>query len=151
MLIRLSATLIAFSLALPAANVMAGTWKLDTAKSKYSGIPKMKEATVTYMEEGSGWRYESKGTREDGQPSTTSFLYVKDGEDIKLPGSALGDTVVLRNADAKVATGDFKRDGKVIGNVKRTISADGKTMTVSGKTLTSDGKKVSYTSVYTKQ
>jgi hypothetical protein len=50
-----------------------------------------------------------------------------------------------------VATGTFKRDGKIVGSVKRTLSADDKIMALTGKVTTPDGKKAQYTSVYIKQ
>lgn len=151
MLARCCVALLTFAALATAANKLEGTWKLDPAKSTTNGMPKMKEATVTFTPEGSGWKYQNTGTRENGEATTTTFVYVKDGEDIKLDGSVLGDTLVLKNGDGTVSTGVFKRAGKPVGKVRRTISADGKTLTVTGNSVTPDGKKVSYTSVYTKQ
>jgi hypothetical protein len=143
--------LLAFAAVAMAANKMEGTWKLDPSKSTTTGMPKMKEATVTFTPEGSGWKYQTTGTRENGDSVTTSFVYVKDGDDITLANSALGDTLVLQHGNADVSTGVFKRAGKTVGKVKRTMSADGKTMTVTGNSVTPDGKKVTYTSVYMKE
>jgi hypothetical protein len=150
MLIRLTSVILALVLPVLAAD-FSGTWKLNTAKSKYTGMPKPKEMTVVYTPQGSGWAYEAKGTTGEGQPISTSFVYVKDGEDIKIAGSSLGDTLVLRNAQGDVATGVFKRGGKVIGQVKRTFSDAGKTMIIAGNSVLPDGKPVTYTSVYEKQ
>jgi hypothetical protein len=130
---------------------MEGTWKLDASKSTASGMSKMKEATVTFLPEGSGWKYQSTGTRENGDPANTSFMYMKDGADIKLENSPFGDTLILTDGEKAVSTGVFKRGGKNVGKVTRTVSADGKTMTVKGNSVTPDGKKVSYTSVYIRQ
>lgn len=148
MLARITGSLLSTAIFIMGAHNFTGTWKLDTTKSKYVGMPKPKEITVTYTPEGSGWRYEAKGMREDGQPSNGSFVYVKDNEEIKTSGFPLWDTVVLKNAQGDVATGTFKRDGKIVGTVKRTVSADDKIMTLKGKVTTPDGKKAQYTSVY---
>lgn len=151
MLTRLTGMFFAFALLVCAEHHFTGTWKFNAAKSKASGMPKMKEATVTYSPEGTGWRYEMKGTREDGQAMSTSFVYTKDGEEIKMSGSPLGETMVLKDGAADTGTGTFMRGGKAVGKVKRVVSADGKTMTISGDSVMADGKKVTYTSVYDKQ
>ena len=55
MLYRLALTASMFvSMALSAD--FAGTWKLNTTKSKYDGIPMPKEMTVTYSPQGAGWQ-----------------------------------------------------------------------------------------------
>lgn len=134
-----------------AASHAAGTWKLNTAKSKYTGMPMPKEMTLTYTPEGEGWRSEGKGTSGDGQPVSSSFTYMKDNEEAKMMGSPLGDTIMIKNGNSDSSSATFKRDGKVVGNAKRMISSDGKTMTITANTMLADGKKVSYTAVYEKQ
>ncbi len=151
MFARIASVLLGAAMFVMGAHDFTGTWKLDPAKSKYAGMPKPKEMTVTYTPEGSGWRYEAKGTRDDGQPINSSFVYVKDNEEIKTTGFPFWDVLVLNNAQADVAAGTLKRDGRVVGNVRRTISADNKVMTVTGTVTMPDGKKARYTSVYTKQ
>jgi hypothetical protein len=128
-----------------------GTWKLNTAKSKYTGMPMPKDMTVTYTPEGSGWRYAATGTSGTGQPINASFVYAKDGEDIKTTGFPSWDTIVLKNAGSDKSTGLLKREGKSVGSVTRTISADGKMMTIRGKVTTPEGKQATYLSVYEKQ
>lgn len=151
MVLRLCVATLAFAAMAVAANVMEGTWKLDPSKSTTTGMPKMKEGTVTWMPDGSNWRYRSKGIRETGEAIETTYVYVKDGEEIKLDGSPLADALVLNGATKNVAEGVFKRGGKNVGKVKRTLSADGKTMTLVGNSVLADGKAVSYTSVYNRQ
>jgi hypothetical protein len=150
MLIRLLGATAALALTLGAVDV-TGTWKLNAAKSKYEGMPQPKDMTVVYTSEGSGFRYDAKGTTGEGTPVSSSWVYVKDGADIAMTGSPFGDTLVLSGADKAVTTGVFKRNGKAVGKVKRTLSADGKVMTIAGHSLTADGKKVTYTAVYEKQ
>jgi hypothetical protein len=133
-----------------AADTM-GTWKLNTAKSKYTGMAAPKEMTVVYSPQGAGWKYSAKGTSAKGEPINSSFIYVKDGDEIATTGFPLWDGLVLTNAKAAEATGAIKRQGKAVGNLSRTISADGKTMTIRGKLTGPDGKPVTYDAVYEKQ
>jgi len=136
----------------PAFSVDAtGTWKLNTTKSKYTGMSMPKEMTVVYTPEGSGWRYAAKGVSATGEPIESSFVYVKDGEEIKTTGFPQWDTLVLKNAAANKATGTLKRAGKEVGTVTRVISKDGKTMTINGKVTAADGKPITYLSHYDKQ
>jgi hypothetical protein len=151
MLLRFVLATCAFTFVSAAADQVIGTWKLNTAKSKYTGMPMPKEQTVVYTPEGQGWRYQAKGTAADGQPINTSFVYAKDNEDMKMTGSAFADTLAIRNGASDTSTGTFKRGGKKIGSAKRVISKDGKTMTITGNVTLPDGKKGSYTAVYEKQ
>ena len=130
---------------------VTGTWKLNTKKSKYTGMPMPKEMTVTYTPEGSGWRYAAKGTSATGQRMESGFTYVKDGEEIKTTGFPNWDSIVVNNATSDKASGIMKRGGKEVGTLTRIISEDGKTMTIRGKATTPDGKPVSYVSVYERE
>lgn len=138
--------------ALPAFSVdMTGTWKLNTTKSKYTGMPMPKELTVTYTPEGSGWQYAAKGTSATGEPIESGFKYAKDGEENKTTGFPNWDAIVLKNGNSDKSTATLKRGGKTVGSATRTISADGKTMTIRGKVTTAEGKEATYVSVYDKQ
>jgi hypothetical protein len=141
-----------FIFAVPAFSVDAtGTWKLNTAKSKYTGMPMPKDMTATYTPVGDGWRYAAKGTSATGEPIDSTFHYTKDGEDLKTTGFPNWDTLVLQNTKANKATGTMKRGGKPVGTLTRTIASDGKTMTIRGKVTTPEGKQATYMSVYEKQ
>ncbi len=151
MLIRTVLTVCAFAAIVSGAEHLTGTWKLNTAKSKYVAMPAPKEQTVTYTSQGSGWKYDAKGTTSDGQPINASFVYAKDGEDAVASGFPFWDAIALRNGNSDASTATFKRQGKVVGNAKRVISKDGKTMTITGSVTQADGKTGTYTAVYEKQ
>lgn len=151
MLKTLAAATCAFALIASAADTIAGTWQLNTAKSKYTGTEMPKDLTVTYTPAGTGWAYEAKGTSATGQPINSSFKYVKDNEDITTTGFPHWDTIMLTNGNAPKGTGVLKRGGKKVGTVTRTISPDGKTMTIQGNLTAADGKKITYQSVYDKK
>lgn len=128
-----------------------GTWKLNTGKSKYEGMPAPKEQTVTYMTKGSGYDYMAKGTTATGQPINSMFTYMKDGEEIKATGFPAWDAMVIQNGHADKSNVELKREGKAVGTATRSISADGKMMTIAGKVTMADGTKATYRAVYDKQ
>jgi hypothetical protein len=149
-MVRTLALLLCTLGAASAADVI-GTWKLNTAKSKYEGIPAPKEQTVTYTAKGTGWDYSATGVSGAGAPTTATFTFVKDGEDAKTTGFPYWDTISIKNSARAKSTGTFKREGKVVGTGTRTISSDGKTMTIVGKVTLPDGKPATYRAVYEKQ
>lgn len=130
---------------------MMGTWRLNTAQSKYVGMPAPKEMTLTYTPEGSGWHSESSGTSGSGEAVKSTFTYVKDGAEISTTGYPYWDTLVIRNGKEAKGSATMMRGGKKVGTVTRTIASDGKTMTISGNVMTPEGKKASFVSVYDKQ
>ena len=128
-----------------------GTWKLNTAKSKYDGLPAPKEQTITFTAKGTGYDYSAKGVSATGTPISAAFSYAKDGEDAKATGFPYWDAVSLKNGMADKTTAQLKRGGKTVGSAVRTISADGRTMTLVGKVTTPDGKPAMFTAIYDKQ
>ena len=140
----------AFSAAVSAAD-FSGTWKLDTAKSKYEGMPAPKDSTVTITTNGSGFDYMAMGTSASGESIHSMYTFVKDGAPIKTTGFPNWDGIVItHSADPKLDI-DFMRGGKSIGKGVRDLAKDGKMYTVSGKIKLADGKSASFKAVYVKQ
>jgi hypothetical protein len=132
---------------------MAGTWKLNTAKSKYTNMlaPRERQVSVTPSNDG-GLQYEFRGAYVDGNAANASVSQPKDvvpGRALKTTGFSLFDAVVPLNAEATKAT--IMRGGKPVGTITRTFSADGRVMTVRGRLTKPDGTRASYVSVYEKQ
>ena len=150
MMIRTLALMLCAFTAISAADLI-GTWKLNTAKSKYEGIPAPREQTVTYTAKGTGWDYSAKGVSATGAPTTATFTFVKDREDAKTTGFPYWDAISIRNSASAKSTATFKRGGKAVGTGTRTVSADGKSMTIVGKVTLPDGKAATYSAVYDKQ
>jgi hypothetical protein len=143
MLTRSTLLIAAFAFSALAADHLAGTWKLNTAKSKYVNLKTPKDEMVTYTPTGQGWHYEAKSTVADQQPTRVSYTYTRDNVDMPISGSPYADTLTadtltLENGGSDNSTGTFKRDGKVVGTVKRTISKDGKTMTVKASLIVAE-------------
>lgn len=151
MFVRRALVIGALTFAAFAASQAPGTWKLNAAKSKYIGIPAPKEMTVVFSSQGQGWKYDAKGVSAEGQPTTMSFAYEKDGADMPVTGFPYAETIVLKGGSTDSVTATFKRGGKAVGSANRTISKDGRTMTVDATLTLPDGKKASYVAVYEKQ
>ena len=150
MLKSLALAVAAIAVTVSAAD-LAGTWKFNAAKSKYTGMAAPKEMTATYTMQGSGWNYAAKGVSGTGEPVNSSYSYVKDGEEVKATGFPGWDGIVMKNGGTDKSTATFMRQGKAVGNGTRTISADGKMMTLRGNVTLPDGKKATMLSVYDKQ
>src|SRR6202171_4627606 len=70
---KLILVLLAFAGASMAADPFVGTWKLNSAKTKYkTGMPP-KEQTITFSEEASDLHARVKGASSDGQPISMHF------------------------------------------------------------------------------
>ncbi len=128
-----------------------GTWKLDTAKSKYEVMPMPKEMTVTITSNGKGYDYMAMGTTAAGDAIHTMYTFVKDGQEAKITGAPYYDALVIKHGMENKAEIEFKRGGKSVGEATRVLEKDGKMYTVSGKVTMPDGKKASYKAVYSKQ
>lgn len=150
MLKSIGLVLMAVAVTVSAAHI-EGVWKLNPAKSKYTGMPGNKELTVTYTKQGTGWTYDASGVSSTGEPIKRSYTYVKDGEEVKVSGFPSWDGMVMKNAGTDKATTTYMRQGKPVGTATRTISADGKTMTIKSTVTLPDGKKATMLSVYEKQ
>jgi hypothetical protein len=99
----LTLALLVLSLTVSAADFI-GSWKLNTAKSKYTGAPTPKELTVTFSKQGTGWTYEAKGTGAAGEAINRTYTYVKDGEEAKTTGFPNWDGIVLKHTGPNTTT-----------------------------------------------
>ncbi len=128
-----------------------GTWKLDTAKSKYEGMAMPKEQTVTITADGKGYDYMAMGTSSTGEAIHTMYTYVKDGDEIKVTGAPFWDALVLKHGMEDKTEIEIKRGGKKVGEATRVLAKDGKSYNITGKLKLPDGKDASLKAVYTKQ
>ncbi len=135
-------------------NPFAGTWKLNTAKSKFEPGPGPKSMTRTIDSQGAGAKYSFEGVGADGASIAYSFSTNYDGKDSAITGSGApggADMIALKRVNAKKVEGALKKDGKQIGSVVAELSKDGKVATVKAKGKTGDGKEFSSDTVYDKQ
>src|ERR1700688_2944482 len=71
------------------ANPLFGTWKLNPAKSKYTGMPAPKEMTRIVEADGDSVKYTTSGTAADGSAISFIFSVKFDGKDYPITGNAL--------------------------------------------------------------
>jgi hypothetical protein len=92
-----------------------GTWKVDTSTLQYP-----KEPDVYLLQDG---MYDCK--------TCVPPVHIKaDGADQKLTGDPYADTRSVKAVDDHNVEATAKKDGKVIGTEKDSVSSDGNTMTV---------------------
>src|SRR5438552_16571001 len=104
MLLRTVLAVSAFTVVAFSADPVIGSWKLNTAKSKYAGVPAPMDVTITYTPEGEGWKYEATGTAAGGRPINSSYVYARDNGEIKFMGYPYADALVLMNGRSNPST-----------------------------------------------
>ena len=147
---KLMLILLAFASASMAADPFVGTWKLNSAKSKYKTGAPPKEQTLTFAEAGGGLDVTVKGASSDGKPISMHFTLPAasgSGKVIESPYEAVSAKVSNPNLRDTI----FSKGGKAVYTAKAKLSADGKTMTVAVKGNNPAGQTVNGTNVYEKQ
>jgi len=134
-------------------NPLAGTWKLDVAKSKFDPGPAPKSLTRTVEVQGNGVKYTFEGVAADGKPIAYGFSVQFDGKDDPISGSlpSGADTIAATRTDSNHFAATLKKGGKVIGTSKVTVSSDGKVTTVDTTGTTETGAKNHDVQIYNKQ
>ena len=153
LLLKLSLLTMAVAMQLAAADLYLGTWKLDTAKSKYDPGPGPKSGTVVYSADGDWIAIKTEGVAADGKSTITSNRYKRDGKDYPWNTATESgkSTISIKLIDDHHTVATLKRDGKVTSTSKSTISKDGKTRTMATTGNNADGKKFSNVAVYNRQ
>ena len=133
-----------------AADAVVGTWKLNVAKSKFSGTAP-KSATRVYAASADGTSLDQQIVSAAGKEVSMHVTIKYDGKDYPVTGNPDGDSVAAKVIDAHTTDFAIKKGGKVVGTVHRVVSTDGKTLTVNNKGTHSDGKPYDDTLVFDKQ
>jgi hypothetical protein len=143
--------ILALGMTLWAADPAIGTWKLNTAKSKYTPGPTPKSATVTYEETADGIKRTGESVDADGK--TTSFTYTAkyDGKDYPVSGTDLYDAIAPKRVNEHIVEATLKKSGTVVHTARRVVSKDGKMMTITMSGKNAKGEKVHNVAVYDKQ
>jgi hypothetical protein len=139
-----------FGAAAFAADAVDGTWKLNVAKSKFSGTAP-KSGTRVYAESADGTTLDQKLVGADGKEASMHVTLTYDGKERPITGNPDADSGAGKAIDAHTTDFTLKRGGKVVGSVHRVVSADGKTLTVNNKGTHTDGKTYDDTLVFDKQ
>jgi hypothetical protein len=132
------------------ADPFDGTWRLNTAKSKYDPGPAPEKVTLTIQVDGATATVKSESTFE-GKPYATSYKVTLDGTPAPLQGSPVADMISVKKVDEHTRETKTTKGGSPVSESRAVVSADGKTLTVTGSGLNPKGEKNTFTAVYDKQ
>jgi hypothetical protein len=128
-------------------NTVAGTWKLNTAKSKFDPGPSPSSATLNISDDGT-IKYQEEFT--DGKSRSWSVTPKTDGTPATIEG--MGDNATLvakviddRHVEHTWRIGDSTMTGKSV------VSKNGKTMNYTLTGTGADGKPTHNLQIYDKQ
>jgi len=145
------ACLVMSATAMASDDPQTGTWKLNTAKSKYDPGPMPKSNTLTIVADEKSYKVHAEGVDGQGKPTTADFTAGFDGKDVPAKGIPYGDTVSLKRIDANTVEVTMKKGGKALVTVTSVVSKDGKTRTSTSHGKDEAGKDVHNVAVYDKQ
>ena len=94
------------------ADPAIGTWKLNTAKSKYSPGPAPKSATITFEETADGVKRTGESIDADGNKTSFEYTAKYDGKDYPVSGSDLYDAIALKRLNDHTVESTLKKSGK---------------------------------------
>ena len=128
-----------------------GTWRLNVAKSKYSG-PAPKSITSTYEAAAQGYKVSVKNEPASGPVQQYSYTSNLDGKDTPVTGNnPNADMVAAKRIDTHTLEIVNKKGGKVTTTQRNVVAADGKTRTVTTTGTDAQGQKVNTVAVFEKQ
>jgi hypothetical protein len=137
---------------------LAGTWKLNAAKSKYDPASLASTSgTTTFTFSGNSVTAKIDQVNAKGQKVHTEYTATLDGADhpwkstIDGKPSAAQDAVSFRKLDAHTYHIENKLKGKVMTTNHIVVAPDGKSRTVTITGTNAEGQKVHHVVVYDKQ
>lgn len=134
-----------------APDPVVGTWKLDTASSRFSPGPAPKSQTRTYSQTAQGTAMTFTGAAADGSPTSGKSTFKYDGKDYAITGSADYDTLTLKRLNGTTVRAELKKGGKAVGTTIRSLSKHGKVLTLSSKGKDAKGAAFDNVMVFDKQ
>jgi hypothetical protein len=129
----------------------AGTWKINTAKSKLTGSGIGPSGGVRVESDGTTYKAFVDTTDDKGQPIKYDYQGSLDGKPSKVTGSPVIDELSLKRVNEHTIDVTGKKAGKVVYTDKRTVSKDGKVYTISRTGTDAAGKTYHATIVFDKQ
>ncbi|MFC7536198.1 hypothetical protein ACFQPG_02330 [Sphingomonas sp. GCM10030256] len=127
----------------------AGTWDLNSAKSKFSSPDSAtKSETRTYTV--SGNRLTMRSTMVDAAGKTIKWSYSAglDGKWYRMIGNPNADQISLTSVGKREVKSQARLNGKASARATATLSADGKQITIRRSILTAKGGPTDDTLVY---
>ncbi|MGD1090713.1 MAG: hypothetical protein ABSB35_01845 [Bryobacteraceae bacterium] len=131
-----------------------GTWKLNTAKSKYSPGTAPQSVTQTVEAQGNGAKLSNEGTAADGSRIGWTTTTNRDGKDNPISGQGApggADIYASKRINPNTTETTFKKAGKVVQTTRSVVSKDGKVRTSTSKGKDANGKPTNNVTVWEKQ
>ena len=117
-----------------------GTWKLDSAASKFTSARVIGSETRTYEVSGDKVKMTSTGTDVSGKQMSVSYTAAYDGKYYPMTGNPVGDNIALKRIDGRTVEATVRKGKKVTGHGKTTVSADGESLVLTRSLLREKGK-----------
>lgn len=131
-----------------------GTWKLNLAKSQFTGTPAPKSTTRTVEAQGNGYKITYNGVAADGSPIAFTITSNFDGKPVPISGTGAAsgaDMAAIKSIDSHTETSTTTKAGKVVAHLRTVISKDGKVATQTVKGTDANGKPYTDVRVWDKQ
>lgn len=126
-------------------NPFTGTWKLNSAKSKFSPGPAPQSSTVTIEADG---KTTAEGVNAAGRTHNWSFTAT---EGVSVPITGLpNSSLVDKRINERTVEQEWNLDGTTLHG-RAVVSKNGKTMTYTMTGMTPDGKPLRNVEIYEKQ
>jgi hypothetical protein len=148
---KLALALLAFATTLAAADPFAGTWKLNSAKTKYKEGTAPKEQTVTITESGKDLIIKVAGIAGNGSPIAVSYSIPATGGEGKLIDGGSYEGVAGKRHGANERETMYKKGGKTVYTTHAKVTENGNALVVTNKGINPLGQKVEGETVYDKQ
>ena len=133
-------------LAVSAADLTLGSWRLNVQKSKFLPGPAFRSEVRTYEQEPDGVKVTIRTVDGKGKDVTSVYLTTPDGQQHSVTGlGGPADSVGLKQINEYTAESTLLHAGKEIAKTTRVISGDGQTMTITYQGLDPGGNPVNYT------
>ncbi len=143
--------LLVASVSMAAADDQSGTWKMNSAKSKYSPGPPPKDLAVKVEADENHIKLNADGTNDDGTPLHVEYDAKFDGKDYPATGLPNADSVSAKRLKEGGIETQQKKGGQVLITITTVVSKDGKTRTSTWKGKDAQGRNVNNVVVFDKQ
>jgi len=112
-----------------AGDPLAGTWRLNVAKSDYKGGAPPRSQTTTLQPADGGLREVVERVNADGTTTRWDVTVRLDGRDVPLVGDPSRDTVAMTRVDRHTVDVVNKKAGAVVSRMRIVAAADGRSRT----------------------
>jgi hypothetical protein len=148
---RLTLVLVSFTFLLAAADLFSGTWKLNTAKSKFNPGPGPKSSIWTYSQDGDWIVLKVTSVTADGTSVDRTNRYKLDGSSYPFDGPLGPSKITVKKIDDHTSEATIRYDAGGTTTTHTVISKDGKTRTQTVTGAGPKGEKLNSVLVYDRQ